>query len=155
MQVIEQLRGMSPERFLSIYTALEKDGYGPLDGEVARALKFRPQAVRKLTMDQRARRARALVERGSNAELAYELFGSYLMATCKSLVTDFLDGTGIEHEDGMIENVDVSRPAADKIAAVVAELDGKYAAEDVTLYLSMCAEQWPGVAEIEAVWKMR
>lgn len=155
MQVIEQLKGMSPERFLAIYEALEKDGFGPLDSEVARALKFRPHAIRKLPMAQRARRAKALVERGSNTELAYELFGSYLMATCKSLVTDFLDATGVEHEDGMIEDVDAHKPAADKVSPAVAELDQKYAPEDVTLYLSMCAEQWPDVAELESVWRMR
>ncbi len=155
MLVIEQLKGMSPERFLAIYEALQKDGFGPLDNEVARVLKFRPQAIRKLPMVQRARRAKVLVERSSNTELAYELFGSYLMASCKSLVTDFLDATGVEHEDGMIQNIDLSKPAADKISATVGELDQKYACEDVTLYLSMCAEQWPDVTELETIWRMR
>jgi hypothetical protein len=37
----------------------------------------------------------------------------------------------------------------------VAELDGKHAPGDVTLYLSLCAEQWPQVTEIQDVWKSR
>ena len=61
----------------------------------------------------------------------------------------------MEHEDGMIHSVEESKPEADKIGAAVAELDGKYDAQDVTLYLSMCAEQWPGIPEMESVWAMR
>ena len=57
MQVVEQLKQTSPDRFLEIYSALENNGFGPLDGEVAKAMKFRPQAIRKLPMAQRARRA--------------------------------------------------------------------------------------------------
>ncbi|MCP3917537.1 MAG: hypothetical protein GY711_18490 [bacterium] len=155
MQVIEQLKTMSGERFLAIYRSLEQDGFGPLDGEVAKVLKFRPQAIRKLPMDQRARRAKLILERKSQADLAYELFGSYLMRSCKELVTGFLDGTGVEHEDGMIENVDMAKPAKDKIAGTIADLDKQFPPEDVTLYLSLCAEQWPGVPELDTLWKMR
>ncbi len=58
MQVIEQLKAMKEERFLAIYDQLAQDGYGPLDGEVAKVLKFRPQAIRKLPMPKRAKTAR-------------------------------------------------------------------------------------------------
>ena len=115
MQVVDELRRMSDERFQALYETLAQNGFGPLDGEVAKALKFRPQAIRKLPIAQRAKRARALLLRANNAELAYELFGSYLMKTCKELITDFLDATGVEHEDGMIHSVEESKPAADKI----------------------------------------
>lgn len=155
MQVIEQLKAMSDDRFHAIYQSLENQGLGPLDGEVAKVLKFRPHAIKKLPMEQRAKKARALVMRTANAELCYELFGSYLMRNCKELVTDFLDETGVEHEDGMIENVDTAKPAADKLAGAVAKLDEKHNPQDVTLYLSMCVEQWPQVPEIESLWSLR
>jgi hypothetical protein len=155
MQVIEQLRLMSDERFLSIYTSLEQQGFGPLDHEVAKALKFRPHAIRKLAMEKRARSARRILENGSQAELCYELFGSYLLKHHKELVTGFLELTGVEHEDGMIKNVEEDQPDGEKIASAVAELDEKFDAEDVTLYLSICAEQWSQVEEIQAVWKER
>jgi len=77
------------------------------------------------------------------------------MRNCKELVTDFLDETGVEHEDGMIENVDTAKPAADKLAGAVAKLDEKHNPQDVTLYLSMCVEQWPQVPEIESLWSLR
>jgi hypothetical protein len=155
MKVIEQLKSMGEDRFLAIYDSLAKNGFGPLDGEVARAMKFRPHAIKKLPMGQRAKKARTILERGGNAELAYELFGSYLMTSHKDLITDFLDATGVEHTDGMIENVHEASPAPDKLADAVAQLDEKYDAHDVTLYLSMCAEQWPQVTEVESLWRMR
>ena len=155
MKVIEQLKSMDGERFLAIYEALAQKGFGPLDGEVAKALKFRPQAITKLAMAKRAERARSLLIRGSQAELCYELFGGYLFAKNKQLVLDFLDGTGVEHEDGMIGNTDAAKPDPAKVSKTVAELDEKYDPADVTLYLSIAAEQWPSVPEVESVWQMR
>lgn len=143
MDVLEHMKGMSPDRFLAIYRSLERQGFGPLDGDVARSLRFRPQAIRKLPMEQRAKRARMLVESTKNANLAYELVGGYLMKTCKDLVIGFLEATGVPHKDGMIEDVEGAKPRSEKIAAAVEELDRKFAHEDVTLYLVLCADQWP------------
>jgi hypothetical protein len=145
--IVEQLQHMSEERFLAIYEALSDNGFGPLDGEVARSLRFRPQAIRKLPMEKRARQARRIVETGSNAEMAYELFGSYLVSQHRELVTGFLDETGVPHEDGMIDLDDAS-PAEDKLDGALAKLDGEHDPEDVTLYLALCASQWPEMAAL-------
>jgi len=155
MQVLEQLQRMSPERFLAIYQSLEQHGFGPLDGEVAKQLKFRPQAIRKLPMDQRARTARRIMESSHNAQLAYEVLGAYLIKNCKELVTGFLDATGVEHKDGMIEDVDAQKPAADKLVSALNELDKKFAPDDVTIYLAICAEQWPDVKPLDELWRKR
>ena len=155
MQVVDQLKHTSPERFFEIYAALENQGFGPLDNEVAKALNFRPQAIRKLPMVQRARRAQSILQSKSNAELTYELFGSYLMKTRKDLVTSFLDETGVSHEDGMIDGGEDNIPDATKLAATLKKLDADHGPDDVTLYLSICAEQWSQVPEIEATWRAR
>jgi hypothetical protein len=155
MKVIEQLKLLSDERFLAIYESLEQNGFGPMDAEVAKSLRFRPQAVKKLPMKQRARRAQTLMQRASNAQLCYDLFGAYLMKERKELVTGFLDATGVAHEDGMLEDLDESRPAADKVREAVSSLDQSFDKDDVTLYLSMCAEQWPDIEEIDALWRER
>ncbi len=155
MQVISHLKNMEADRFLHIYEALENQGFGPLDGEVAKLMKFRPQAIRKLPMAQRAKRAKAFVERASNTELAYELFGTYLLKECKELVTGFLDSTGVEHDDGMIENLDDTKPDVSKLGDVITELDKKFGPDDVTLYLSMCSEQWPEVPELTTAFEGR
>ncbi len=153
--VVQQLEILSDERFLDIYEALSQNGFGPLDAEVAKALRFRPQAIRKLPMAQRARRARAIVGQQNNAELAYELLGGYLMAASKGLVTDFLDLTGVPHEEGMIEQIDANAPDLGKLHDAVKELDEKYDADNVTIYLALCAQQWSAVPELEALWRKR
>lgn len=153
MNVIEQLKQLDDERFYAIYESLVQNGFGPLDGEVAKSLKFRPQAIRKLPLAQRARRARSLL--GRNPELTYEFFGGYLMQHQKVLVTGFLDKTGVPHEDGIIEDLAAGRPDPEKLAEAVEELDRSFPPEDVTLYLSMCADQWSGVEELERLWRER
>ncbi|MDZ4771926.1 MAG: hypothetical protein SGI72_02205 [Planctomycetota bacterium] len=155
MQVLEQLKSMSPERFLTIYSGLELNGFGPLDNEVAKSLKFRPIAVKKLPIAQRAKRARMLIETSANAELAYEVFGAYLIRHHKGIVTGFLDKTGVAHEDGMIQDLDNGLPEKAKIAAAVTELDKSFAPEDVTLYLALCAQQWNQLPELDALWRKR
>ena len=155
MKVIEQLKGMSEERFLTLYEALAEKGFGPLDHEVAKTLNFRPQAVRKLPMAQRARKARSILIARAQAELCYELFGSYLIRHRKELVTGFLDATGVAHEDGMIEDLEGGLPDTGKIESAIAELDSGFESEDVTLYLSIAAEQWPGVSALERIWRAR
>ena len=155
MQVVEQLQLLSDTRFLKIYESLQQQGFGPLDGEVAKSLNYRPQTIRKLPMPMRAKRARSLLAAKKNSELAYELFGSYLIKEHRELVTGFLDATGVKHEEGMIEDLEHNVPQADKLDAAVAELDGKFPPEDVTLYLSMCADQWAQVPELEKLWRKR
>jgi uncharacterized protein (UPF0297 family) len=149
---LDIVTAMSEERFLAVYEALSEQGFGPLDGEVARALKFRPQAIRKLPFEQRAKQARKIIERTRNADLAYELLGGYLMKTSRELVTDFLDATGVTHDEGMIEE---GAPDEDKVEAALSTLDGKYPAEDVTLYLALSTQTWPGSEKIAALYAAR
>lgn len=155
MSVFEQLQRLSDERFLSIYEALAQNGFGPFDGEVAKLLKYRPQAIRAVPMAQRAKRARAIMASKHNAELCYELFGTYLIAKHRELVTGFLDATGVKHENGMLEDLEHNRPDAGKLESAVTELDTKFDPLDVTLYLALCAEQWPQTPELAALWRKR
>jgi hypothetical protein len=156
MPVLEELQRLSEPRFQALYQALvDENGFGPLDLEIARQLRFRPQAVKKLPIETRAKRARGLLQSKRDANSAYEVFGAYLVRTHLALVTGFLDATGVAHENGMIQDVQTAKPDPAKIEAAVAALDAKHAPEDVTLYLSMCAEQWPESAELVALWRRR
>ena len=156
MSVVEELKSMSEERFLAIYRSLEDRGFGPLDVKVAESLRFRPQAVKKLAMEKRARRARQILLReGSRIELTYELFGTYLVRNHKELVCGFLDRTGVAHEDGMIEDTEEAVPELEKIEPAIQALDQEHAAEDVTLYLALCAEQWPEIERLAELWRGR
>ncbi|MBK7877021.1 MAG: hypothetical protein IPJ77_14960 [Planctomycetes bacterium] len=155
MQVLEQLKKTSAERFLAIYESLQQNGYGPLDGEVAKVLHFRPLAIKKLPMAQRARRAKSILESARNTELAYEILGAYLIKNHRELVTTFLDETGVKHDQGMIDDVEHNQPDAAKIEAVLTKLDGKFDPADVTVYLAICAEQWPQIQLLDQLWQKR
>ncbi|MCK6445475.1 MAG: hypothetical protein L6Q99_03710 [Planctomycetes bacterium] len=155
MQTLEQIRTLSDDRFLKIYESLAQQGFGPLDGEVAKQLKFRPQAIKKLPMAMRAKKARALLLAHKNVELAYEFLGTYLLKDHKELVTGFLDATGVAHENGMINDEPGNLPDAAKIADAVKELDGKFDKDDVTAYLAIAAQQWPDVKTLEPLWRSR
>ena len=155
MPVLEHFRSLSEARFLAIYEALSEQGYGPIDGEIAKLLKFRPQAVKKIPLAKRAKLAKGWIEGKRNAELCYELFGTYLVRTKKELVTGFLDATGVPHEDGMIQDIEAKKPDPARLPAALEALDAKFGPEDVTLYLALCAEQWPGVPELDALWRQR
>ena len=152
---LQHLASLDEDQFLAVYETLSSQGFGPLDGEVARALKFRPQAIRKLPLAQRAKKGRQLLLAARNAEMAYELLGTYLFATKRELVTDFLDATGVEHEDGVVEETHSNLPAAEKIPAAVAELDKKYEPSLVTLYLCISAQTWPEIESFERLWRER
>ncbi len=155
MSVYEQLQRLPEERFVAIYESLAQHGYGPLDAEVAKLLKYRPQAIRSVPMAQRAKKARGMLQSKHNSQLCYELFGAYLIAKHRELVTGFLDATGVPHQEGMLEDIDNNKPDPAKLEAAVAELDGKFDPQDVTLYLALCAEQWPAVPELAALWRKR
>lgn len=156
MALVEYTKAMSEERFLAIYQSLEAKGFGPLDQHVAQSLRFRLPAIRKLPMAKRAQRAkRMLSSSGMMAELAYELFGSYLMKHKKELITGFLDATGVPHEDGMIDDTTDTLPAEDRIEPAVAELDTAHGADDVTLYLGLCVQMWPVSETLSRLWQQR
>ncbi|HED64256.1 MAG TPA: hypothetical protein ENJ09_01755 [Planctomycetes bacterium] len=155
MAVLEQLRNTSEERFLALYEALADQGFGPLDHEVAKALKFRPQKIRALPMAKRARQARRIISGPKGGDLAYEFFGTYLVKTKKELVTGFLDATGVPHNDAMIEDPDASPPDPEKIPAAIEALDKDFDEEDVTLYLALCVEMWPGEEALRKAWESR
>ena len=155
MAVLEHFRTFDEARFFALYQALSENGFGPLDGEVAKLLKFRPQAIKKIPLEKRAKLAKNWIEQKHNGELCYELFGTYLMRGKRELVTGFLDATGVKHDNGLIEDVDHNRPAPEKIGPAVAALDQKFAPDDVTLYLAMCAEQWSSVPGLVELWKQR
>lgn len=154
MKVVEELKVMSDERFLVLYQDLSQHGFGLLDGEVAQRLKFRPHAIRKLPIATRAKHAKSILIGRGQAELCYEFFGSWLIKQRLDLVKGFLDGTGVPHEEGMLEDLEANRPDVTKLEGVVKELDAKFEPEDVTLYLALAAEQWP-LPELDALWRSR
>jgi hypothetical protein len=151
---LEYIAKRDEQRFLAIYEGLLHDGFGPLDGELAKLLKFRPQAIKKLPLPQRARHARNYLLGRKQGDMAYEILGAYLVKHHRALVTDFLDAAGIPHEEGMLEE-DAPLPDEPGIHKAVEALDQKYPREEVTMYLALCGQTWPEVERFGSLWKER
>jgi hypothetical protein len=61
-------------------------------------------------------------------------------------VTDFLDGVGVKHEKGEVE--DESEPDGGRVPATIDAVLETHDRADLGLYLQIAAAQWP---EVEAL----
>ncbi len=121
------------------------------DASVARALRFRDDAVRRLPADKRADYLLRAVR--PDDTLASALLRALHLGRRRPMLTAFLDAVRIPHEDGIISRdhrlVPPPRDVIEKAAALLFE---EFPAEDVEIYLatllSLDPEIWGGVLAV-------
>lgn len=152
--MLKLLTEMSPDRLTELYESLEERAQRALDDPISKALNSRPQTIAKRPLAMRMKALRAHLLRTRDDDLAGELIRAYLLGARKELITDFLDGVGIEHEEGTVEGDDA--PDEAKVGPTVEKLLEKHAPADVELYLEVAVLQWPeSKAVAEALDKSR
>ena len=109
---------------------------------IASHMKFRTKSVLGLALEKRAKYL-ATLPNLSDAIAARALV-NYHLGRQRPMMAAFLDSVGIVHEDGLITQEDVTKPASDKLKAAAAEVAAKFPPEDVALYLSTLVSQDPG-----------
>ncbi len=139
--MLKLLTEMSPERLTELYESLEERAQRALDGPIAKALNSRPQTVAKRPLSLRMKALRAHLLRSRDDDLAGELIRAYLLGPKKQVVTDFLDGVGLEHEDGTVEGD--GEPDESKVKPTLDAMVEKHNPADVGLYLEIAVLQWP------------
>jgi len=139
--VHELVVDLSLERLRALYEALPERGRMALAGALATVLHARPMKVPRMPMETQVKALRACLKRAQNDDLAQELLGAYFLGPRLALVTGFLDGTGVEHKDGSVE--DEAEPDAAKVPGAVKALLKEHDSEDVLLYLRVAKIQWP------------
>jgi hypothetical protein len=116
---------------------------------ISQQKKFRPKTVIGLDDDRKARHLASLATVPD--ALAGRALIAYHLTEQRPMMGAFLDALGISHEDGLINEENVT-PDAAKIPAAAAALASQYPAEHVSLYLNtlFCQdpETWKGLAEI-------
>lgn len=144
----ELLTAMPLERLQGLYEALPDELARALDAPIAKALNSRPQTVAKRPVVMRMKALSAWLRRTRDDTLAGELLRTYLLGPRKELVVDFLDATGVEHEDGEIEGDGAPDEARvpDALEALLADHDPG----DVALYLEVATRQWPDSEAVTA-----
>ncbi len=84
----------------------------------------------------RVRRAALLAEGGLPEETAMQLLMSYHLVHARAMLGRFLDGVGIDHDDGVIkEEVQVDEISEERIGEAVKVLRAEFPEDDVEFYL--------------------
>jgi hypothetical protein len=146
---------MSPERRLSaaeLFWADEQSTEQQVEavGALAAHMKFRAKSVIGLPIDKKAKYLATLP--AVSDTVAARALVNYHLERQRPMMGAFLDSLGITHEDGLISEENVTKPAAEKLRAAATELSSKYPEEDVTLYFSTLVSQdpdtWGGLADL-------
>jgi len=97
---------------------------------IAQQKKFRPKTVIGLDLDRKARHLASLSSLPDS--IIARTLVIYHLAEHRLMMGAFLDALGITHENGLIQEENVS-PNADKIGPAVAQLSAQFPPDDVQL----------------------
>jgi hypothetical protein len=142
---------MSPSLALEILTyAYETDKplYRATLGAVAQARKLRPVFLERQPRPQRHAAMLATLARPALDMVTSNLLRTWLLKKHKQMLADFLDGLGIAHQEGVVEDLPATIDEA-KLRSAVEALITKYPPEAVAVYLHAFNEmnevEWPGL----------
>jgi hypothetical protein len=117
---------------------------------LARRLNFRTKSLQALPIERRARLLAQLAD--ISDPVATRALIAYHFAAQRPLMSAFLDGLGIAHDQGLISEEKVSPPGADTLRAAIDQVKATFDAADVDLYLrtltALDGETWTHLAEL-------
>ena len=100
---------------------------------LARRLNFRTKTLQSLPVE---RRARHLAQSPDVSEsIATRALIAYHFSTKRPLMAAFLDALAIPHDDGLINEEQLTPPSAERLSAAVQAVRSTFDAGDVDLYL--------------------
>jgi hypothetical protein len=120
---------------------------------LAAHMKFRTKSVIGLPLDKKAKYLATLPTVSDS--VAARALVSYHLERHRPMMGAFLDSLGIAHENGLINDENISKPDGEKLKSAASELAAKYPKEDVSLYFSTLVSQdpdtWGDLAVLSAV----
>ena len=108
---------------------------------IASHMKFRTKSVLALPAEKRIRYLATLPNVSDT--IAARALVNYHLERHRPMMAAFLDLLGISHENGLINDEEVSKPDAAKLKAAATELASKYPPDDVSLYFATLVSQDP------------
>jgi hypothetical protein len=137
---------MSPDRRVAaaqLFWADDQSTEQQLEAVAALAahMKFRAKSVIGLPLEKKAKYLSTLPN-VSDAVAARALV-NYHLERQRPMMGAFLDSLGITHENGLIDEENVTKPDPEKLRTAAKELAGKFPPPDVSLYLSTLVSQDP------------
>jgi hypothetical protein len=124
-------------------------------GVLVRARHMRPQAVRALSVEEKARALSQVLDPGES--LVATLLVALHLGSRRALLGAFLDLLGIPHEEGVLkeEAGQLSAPTPEQVKSAVLGLAAKFAPHEVETYLNTLWLQDPdhwGALEGSSEW---
>jgi hypothetical protein len=110
-------------------------------GTIAHRIKFRLKSVLAMPLEKKTRQLVALP--AVSEAVAARLLVAYHLAHQKPMMARFLDELGIQHEEGLIADENLTAPPPERLATAAKALAAAFPAEDVSLYLSTLLWQDP------------
>ena len=129
---------MSPKmanRILEDTQTNNREVYRALVASMAQAQKMRPVFIGRQPKERRHKSFVQMLSRTGSEEHAGNLIRGWLFKEHKNVLTDFLGRLGIEHEEGMVDDLPESI-SDDALNAAVDLLIEKYERELVAVYLT-------------------
>lgn len=108
---------------------------------IATQMKFRPRSVIALAPEKRAKYLAQLP--AITDTIAARALVNYHLERQRPMMSAFLDLLGIQHENGLISDENVTKPEAAKVQQAAKDLAGKFPPDDVSLYLTTLVSQDP------------
>lgn len=119
-------------------------------GALAAHMKFRAKSVVGLPLEKKAKYLATLPVVSDT--VAARALVNYHLARQRPMMAAFLDSLGIAHEDGLINDDNMTKPDKAALTAAAAELATRFPRDDVSLYFSTLVSQdpdtWSGLAEL-------
>ncbi|MGH0030440.1 MAG: hypothetical protein ACQGVC_11665 [Myxococcota bacterium] len=150
MRSYQVFAGMSQERAVAMMKTLKAEAPGMFRQAVdaaAIAIKARPVYMRRQPFEKRAEAVRRSLARVVANPVADELLAVYFLECRKDLLLEWLDGVGLAHDDGTLEEDEPAQPDAAKLDAAVEAFLGADDDPDRELLLQAFAAQsaveWP------------
>ena len=117
---------------------------------LAAHMKFRAKSVIALPLDKKAKYLATLPTVSDT--VAARALVNYHLERQRPMMGAFLDSLGIAHENGLINEENVTKPDAESSRPRPSELATKYPKDDVALYFSTLVSQdpdtWGGLADL-------
>jgi hypothetical protein len=126
----------------------DKPIYRATLASVAEAKKLRPVFLERQPRPQRHALMLTVLTRPSQEVITAGLIRAWLLKKYKSMLMDFLDALGIEHKEGVVDDLPSEMEEA-KLRSAVDVVIGKYPKEVVAVYLNAFTEmndvKWPAL----------
>jgi hypothetical protein len=124
----------------------DKPLYRTVLAAVAEARKLRPVFLERQSRTQRHTTMLSTLARPTLEMITGNLIRAWLLKKYNGMLGDFLDGLGIPHKEGVVENLPETMDDA-KLRAAIDIILGKYPPEVVAVYLNAFSEmnevEWP------------